>query len=96
MNNCRDVLSHESPGRDCFPGMMHSGTEGKRALICLRSLKHRLFLLSFLTGIPVIVVALASPTSVERKTLFLATAPYHCQDGPRAFLMGDVRAYLSH
>lgn len=67
MNNCRNALSHESAGRDCFPGMMHSGAEVKRALICLRSLKHGLFLLSFLTGIPVIVVALASPTSVERR-----------------------------
>lgn len=94
MNNCRDVLSHECSGRDCFPGMMHSGTEVKRALICFRSLKHRLFLFSFLTGIPVIVVAFASPTSVERRTFFIVTAP--CQDGPRAFLTRDMRAYLSH
>lgn len=69
------AVVHGSSGRGCSPG-----TKGKYAEMHLRHWKHDLLLL-FLTGIPMMVAVLSSPTSVKREALFFVTVTSHCKDG---------------
>lgn len=63
-----------------WQGCCSPGTKGKYAEMHLRHWKHDLLLL-FLTGIPMMVAVLSSPTSVKREALFFVTVTSHCKDG---------------